>query len=133
MKCVVRCQIYMCLVLLAGCGYVFDPEAFTFVKVPVDAVSTNTQEEQSLSAVEASPTAEPAARRNENRRRDNDRSSPRSDDAPSVPDVNTTAADVSSPPPDGGSGDLGGGLDVAGVDNTNDDNTNNFPTIGVTQ
>ena len=129
MRCVVRCQIFLCLVLLSGCGYVFDPEAFTFVKEPVDAVSTSTQEEQSLRAVETHPTVEPAARRNENRRRDNDRSSPRSDDAPaSVPDVNTTTADVLSPPPDGGSGDLGGGLDVAGFDNTND-----FPTIGVTQ
>ena len=80
MKCILRRHIYICLALLPGCGYVFDPDAFTFVKVPVDAVSTDTQGEQSLSAVEANPTTESAARRNVNRRRDSDRSSSRSDD-----------------------------------------------------
>ena len=170
MKCILRRHIYICLALLPGCGYVFDPETFTFVEAPVDAVSTDTQGEQSLSAVEASAAAEPAASRDVNRRSDNDRSSPRSDDvsdegeatedtsstsqpssgagstddssatpsqpssdddddtSPSVPDTNTNIPDVPSRPGDGVNINLGGGFDPLGVDNTN-----NFPTIGVTQ
>jgi len=67
MKCILRRHIYICLALLPGCGYVFDPETLTFVEAPVDAVSTDTQGEQSLNAVEASPTAESAARRRQQR------------------------------------------------------------------
>ena len=102
MKCILRRHIYICLALLPGCGYVFDPDAFTFVKVPVDAVSTDTQGEQLLNAVEASPTAESAARRNVNRRRDRDRSSPRSDEVSDEGEV--TESPSSAPQPSSGVG-----------------------------
>lgn len=124
MKFILRSRIYLCFVLLSGCGYVLDLETFTFVEGSywTPAISQPVTE-----ATEERPSNNDPVRPNRDRPSpqptsdDNNNTDPSSsgNSSPTVPDDD--GPDVVSPPGDSGGGTIGGATDPAGQPNAPDD------------
>lgn len=99
MKFVLRSSVSICLVLLSGCGYAFDPKTFTFIETSTGSTTTDTQGTQ-----RSSPPSQSLVGFNQDRSDDNDRSSPGSDNS-AKDEAPTNVNNSPSQPSSGGNDD----------------------------